>query len=466
MKWICGVLAGLAAAWPLEAQWNRFRGPNGSGVEGGAGYPVEFSPRQNVVWKAAVPLGQSSPVLAGNRVFVTASEGEKLLTLCYDAATGGELWRREVRRERPHKIFKANDPASPTPAADDGGVYAFFPDYGLVAYTLDGKPRWTHPLGPFKSFYGMGASPILWNDLVVLLCDQQTGSFLLAVDRNTGRRRWRTERPGIAEGWSTPMVYQPAAGQAELIVLGSTRLDSYYAATGEPRWQMPLTSQGSMGTPVAAGETIWVSTAGSSQPMVPAWAGTAEKLDKNKDGRISEAEFQEDKEFAEHFGWVDSSGDGFIDQKEWEAVRSYGVGNYGAIAVKPGAAKGALTEKAVAWRFKRNLPYIPAPLVYQGVFYMVRDGGIFTALDPATGALRKEGRTGAMGEYYASPVAADGKIYAVNVEGKMAVVKAGAQWDVLKVNDLGEETHATPALAGGRLYVRTRGHLYCFGQKN
>jgi outer membrane protein assembly factor BamB len=119
---------------------------------------------------------------------------------------------------------------------------------------------------------------------------------------------------------------------------------------------------------------------------------------------------------------------------------------------------------AVRWRFKKNLPYIPAPLIYQDVYYMVRTGGIVTSLDPATGRLLKEGRSrDAMGEYCASPVAAGNKLFVASAEGKMTVLKAAAEWEILAVNDLGDEIHATPALSGGRIYVRTHDILYCFG---
>lgn len=131
-------------------------------------------------------------------------------------------------RKKAQTIFRANDPASPTPAADENGVVAFFAEFGLVAYSADGKDRWNVPLGPFKNFYGMAASPILAGGMVVQVCDQQGGSFLLAVDRNTGRQRWKTPRPALDIGWATPM-------QSQLIVLGTTRLDSYYLDTGESR---------------------------------------------------------------------------------------------------------------------------------------------------------------------------------------------------------------------------------------
>jgi len=149
----------LCATGRADDQWAQFRGPNGSGVTSATGLPSEFSPSKNVVWKKAIPYGQSSPVVVGNRLYLTGSEGDKLLTLCFDTASGRELWRKEIRRERSHKIYPANDPASPTPAADESGVVAFFPDFGLAAYTPEGKERWTLPLGPFKNFFGMAASP-------------------------------------------------------------------------------------------------------------------------------------------------------------------------------------------------------------------------------------------------------------------------------------------------------------------
>src|SRR5580700_7273110 len=177
-----------------RGQWTQFRGPNSSGVDSAAGYPVEFSPSKNVVWKMAIPYGQSSPVLAGGRVYLTASESDKLLTFCLEAKTGRELWRREIPRKKPQAIFRANDPASPTPVGDENGVVVFFAEFGLAAYSPEGKDLWSAPLGPFKNFYGMAASPILAGGLIVQVIDQQSGSYLLALDRKTGQQRWRTQR--------------------------------------------------------------------------------------------------------------------------------------------------------------------------------------------------------------------------------------------------------------------------------
>lgn len=454
----------ILAATRADAQWARFRGPNGSGVDSSEGYPVEFSPTRNVAWKTSVPYGQSSPVVVGTRLYGTASEADRLITFCLDTRTGRELWRREVRRERVQGAYKANDPASPTPAADASGVVAFFAEFGLVSYSVDGQVRWTSRLGPFKNFYGMAGSPIIEGGTVVLVCDHDAGSFVIALDRSTGRQLWKTGRPGMSIGWSTPMVFRPDATRADLIVLGTTRLDAYDLASGAQRWWLPVSSGGALGTPLAHGDTLMISTLGSNEPYMPTFAAVLSQYDKNKDGRLSLEEFRGDADFGEHFGWIDQNGDKFIDAEEWDKARALGVGDWGAIAVRPGNARGQLEPGAIRWRLQKNIPYIPAPLLYRGVYYIVKTGGIITSIDPATGRILKQGRSlGAPGEYYASPVAADGKVYLASTEGKITVLKAGAEWEVLAVNEIGDEVSATPALVDGRVYLRTRGALYCFG---
>jgi len=468
MKRICAIqvfslLLLLMATSRADGQWPQFRGPNGSGVGPDARYPVEFSPAKNLVWTTAVPNGPSSPVVVGGRVFLTASQGDQLVTISLDAQSGRELWRRQVQRARTHKIYHANDPASPTPVADDKGVVVFFPDFGLVAYSVEGKEEWRYPLGPFRNFYGMAASPIMVDGMVVLVCDQAAGSFVLALERASGRVRWRTERPGRTVAWATPVVFRPAAGPAQLVVLGSAHLDGYDLA-GQARWWMRVASQGALGTPIASGDSVLVTTLAGTEPWMPEVGAVLAKYDRDADGRLSEAEFKPDPDLGEHFGWIDDNSDGIVDRAEWNKAREMGVGEFGAMAIRPDNAQGKLPPGAIRWRFQKNLPFIPAPLVYQDVFYMVRDGGIVTSLNAATGQLLKEGRSrDALGEYYASPVAADGKVFLASGEGKITVLQAAAEWQVLRVNDLGEEIRATPALSEGRIYVRTRGALYCFG---
>ena len=199
--------------------WLQFRGPNGTGVADGSTLPTQFGATKNLAWKAAVPFGRSSPVVTADRVFLTASEGDKLVTLALDRTTGKLLWRRDVQRSRHTPIYKANDPASPTPVSDGKNVFVFFAELGLISYAPDGSERWRLPLGPFSSFYGMAGSPVLAGNTLVLLADQRANSFLLAVDSRNGKVLWKTDRTNY-EGWSTPVFYTPKNGTPQFLILG------------------------------------------------------------------------------------------------------------------------------------------------------------------------------------------------------------------------------------------------------
>jgi outer membrane protein assembly factor BamB len=453
----------LAAVSGRAEDWLRFRGPNGAGVSGSTGLPVDFGPAKNLVWKTPLPFGRSSPIVAGDRVFVTARDGEKLLTLAIDRSSGKVLWRREIVRDRAHQIYRLNDPASPSPASDGVNVYVFFPDLGLVSYGPDGNERWRRPLGPFHNFYGMASSPVVSGRSVFLICDQQTNSFLIAVDKESGRVRWRVERPEMNVSYSTPIIYEPRQGEAQLVLTGLDRVEGVSVETGERRWWVGRTGGSIYSGPLLDRDRLFFVGEGSDTPMLPLFPEALHRYDTNKDGVISKEEAAALGPWTEHFGFMDADGDGRLDEREWTAMATYGLKDFGLQAVRVGGS-GDITATATLWRFKKNLPQVPAPLLYQDVLYMVKSGGIVTSLDPATGKVFKEGRAGeALGAYYSSPVAADRKVFLVNGDGKVAVLRAGEQWEVLAVNNLEEETYATPAIADGRIYVRTHGHLYCFG---
>ena len=186
-------------------------------------------------------------------------------------------------------------------------------------------------------------------------------------------------------------------------------------------------------------------------------------LDTDKDGRLSLEEWSHDAGFKDHFGWVDMDKDGFATRAEWDAKVKESVTEHGVTGSRIGGG-GDRTSSNLVWRYKKSYSGLVTPLVYRDVLYLLKDGGIVTTLDPRTGNVLKTGRTkDAIDEYFASPVAADGKVFLLSHSGKLTVLKAGAQWEVLSVNDLEEPAQATPAIADGRIYVRTHKALYAFG---
>ncbi|MEO8027014.1 MAG: PQQ-binding-like beta-propeller repeat protein [Bryobacteraceae bacterium] len=456
----------LCAQSPVT-DWPQFRGPNGSGISRDAGTPDEVGPDKNVIWKTALPPGHSSPVLAGSRVFVTAADGEALFTFCLDRATGKILWRREAPRPRKEGFQKTNSPAAPSPAADGDSVFVFFGDFGILAYGKDGNERWRLPLGPFNNQNGHGSSPLVVGDLVVLICDQDTNSYLIAVDKKSGKVRWKVDRAGITRGYATPGVFRPAKGPAQLIVSGSYQLASYALATGEKLWWVNGMAWQVKGVPLIDGDTIYVNTweAGGdfeTPPNVDAWETVAAKYDANKDGKLTPEEAK--PIFRRGFNDYDLNKDGVLDAEEWEFYNRLRTATNNLLAIRP-TGRGDLTDK-VTWRYRKSLPNIPSPLLYGGTLFLVKDGGIVTTIDPKSGAVLKQGRVpGATEQFWSSPVGAAGKVYLLSQGCKLAVLKAEPQWEVLRVNDLDDECFATPALADNSIYLRTRHHLYRFGQK-
>jgi outer membrane protein assembly factor BamB len=458
----------LALAAPAVDDWPRFRGPNGAGVVEAGGLPRELSATRNVVWKTALPPGYSSPVVSGDRVFVTAFEGDALLTIALDRATGKEVWRRQSPRDRQEKLDRRNGPASPTPVADGKNVYVFFPDYGLLSYDFAGVERWRTPLGPFNNVYGMGASPVLAGDLVVLVCDQNRGSFAAGFRQSDGREVWRTPRPEALSGHSTPIVYEPPGGPLQVVAPGSFRMDFYAAATGEiVSWVNGLPGEMKSG-PVLVGDTIYVN--GFSTPendagrqvIVPPFAEVLSKQDADKNGKISLAEVPDDRT-RRYFVFADLDEDGAIDAGEWRIWAAGSASENGLLAFRAGG-RGDLTGKSLLWRYSRSVPQLPTTVVYRGVVYMINDGGILTTFDAATGQVKKQARLrGVVDHYYASPVAGDGKVYIVSQSGVVTVLDAARDQEILSTGEMDDQVYATPAIAGRRIFIRTRGALYCFG---
>jgi outer membrane protein assembly factor BamB len=448
------------------ADWPQFRGRNAAGVADATNLPVQVGPEKNVVWKTALPPGWSSPAVAAGRIFLTAVENDKLLTIALDRENGRILWRREAPRPRRQEMQETNSPAAATPASDGERVYVFFADYGLLAYDADGRELWTLPLGPFNNPFGHGASPILAGDLVLQVCDQDAGSFLIAVDKKTGRVRWNTPRRHAQRGYATPVLLQRGSG-LQVLVAGSYQLDAYDVRTGKPIWWVTGFPWQIKPTPALGEDSVYLVTySGESDPgqqeRVPSFAEALATLDKDKNGKLSKDEIVDERARNRFDEYLDLDDTGFLEERDWAQFQRRRAGTNSLWAFRTGG-EGDMTDKSFLWKNAKSLPNVPSPLLYQGVLYTLKEGGILTSYDPKTGEVLKQARLeGALGAYYASPVAADGKLYALSEEGKLAVVRAAPQWELLAVNPLDDGSKSTPAIVGDRLYVRTYSALYCF----
>lgn len=467
-------LGSLRVATAPTSEWSRFRGPNGNGVSDTTGLPAEFGPAKNVVWKAAVPQGHSSPVLTRTRVFLTAHDADRLLVLALDRATGREVWRREVPRAAKGRLDGPNGPASPSPVTDGDRVFAFFQDFGLIAFTADGRELWRLPLGPFNIYYGFGASPILAGGLVVLPVDQDSGSYLLGVDARTGKVRYKVDRPGVISGYSTPTVYEPKSGPRQILIPESFQLSAYSAEDGHRIWWVRGLACEMKSVASIAGDTLYVNGWGFPQNQPDAKVATVAfseglaRYDTNGNGRVEKEEVTGnapmDRMLSPKYGFpaFDLDRNGSLDAREWEIFRAMLGAENGLLSISLGGS-GDMTDTAVRWKYQRPVPQVPSTLLYGGALFMVNDSGILLAFDPATGAVLKQGRLkGAIDKYFASPVGADGKVFLASQDGTVSVISAKGDWEILSVNAMDDEVFATPAIADGRIYLRTRSTLYCF----
>ncbi|NKB89634.1 MAG: PQQ-binding-like beta-propeller repeat protein [Acidobacteria bacterium] len=463
---VAGVADALGTA--PEDDWKRFRGPNGSGVVEAGNLPTEFGPDTNVVWKTALPSGFSSPVIADDRVFVTALEGEALETIALDRTTGEILWRQTSPRPRQESVDFRSHPAAASAVVADNELYVFFHDYGLLSYDLDGEERWDVAMGPFTNIYGMGASPVIVDDLVILVADQEVESFIAAYDRATGDEVWRVARPEAHSGHSTPILWVSPEGEQQLLVPGSFLLDAYDPFTGEKLWWVSGLSFEMKSTPVIHDGVAFVNGYGSpmnqpgNQVFLPEFDELMPDADSNGDGLISQEEMPQSRA-TQWFGLADYEGDGNLNEREWAYLRAALESRNGMLAIRLGGS-GDMSEENLIWEYNKAVPQLPSPLIYNDILYMVNDGGIVTSFDPATGEVIAQGRLkGAIDQYYASPIAADGKIFMLSELCMFSVLEPDGGLAPVSVSDLDDLCHATPAIADDRIYLRTRNHLYAFG---
>jgi outer membrane protein assembly factor BamB len=475
---------------PAE-DWPQFRGPNCTGISlSSLPLPTHFSDRQNVRWSVKVGEGIGSPVVAGGRVFVSAMTAESTVSLySFDAASGRQLWRREWPTGHLAEIHKTNSAASTTPAADDKHVYFYFSSLGLMAVdAATGEDVWRQPLPtPFFVFkWGPGISPVLYKDLVIFCQDDDLFPAVYAFDRASGKLRWKDERLDMAVNYSHPVVCS-ANGRDDIVVAGTGMLIGYDPATGRRRWQAKVLLRNIKTTPVSIDGIIYISV--QSGGIANQWIVSVDRAPTgNNDNKLDKAEVQAfvgeqkvpEEFFARTFGRGDVNRDGVLEGRELDlaflhpdnfagadhTVLGENAAEQAILAVR-GGGEGDVTTTHVLWKHKtKYTDHIVSPLVADGRMLLVKEGGITTVFDAATGkALRGATRLSAGGNYFASPVITDGKIYLASENGTVVVLKNSPNYEELANNDLGESILATPAIADGRLFLRTRTRLICIAQQ-
>ena len=460
------VLGTLAFALNSFAAQKYFRSDAGIASSAGA-LPDNLETPEFLSWRVALDSGHSTPILHNGKIFLTTwrLESKELATVALDQETGRVLWRAPLSPERVEQTHTIGSPATGTVACDGERVFAFFGSAGVLCYDLDGNKLWEQRLGPFRDEYGAGSSPILCQNKVILNQDHDTDSFLIALDSTTGRVVWKIPRPDAVRSYSTPALWTQN-GQTQILVAGALQLTAYNPDNGQRLWWINGLARIIIPTPVIAGDTIYMASwSPGGDPAerleLDPWPRAIEKWDKNQDGKLAKVEI-DDREVIERFNRMDLDSDGLLNRKEWERHASYFKRAQNALlALKP-EGRGELSNNVVAWKHTRGVPYVATPLLDRGLIWMVKQGGIVTKLESATGRLLQEERVPGIGNYFASPVAGDDKVYFASELGTVSVVAAEKDWRVISSRDFHEKIYATPALERGRLFIRTQQALYCF----
>ncbi|MBN2415622.1 PQQ-binding-like beta-propeller repeat protein [bacterium] len=466
-----------------QDQWGQLRGPHQGVSPTAANLPVSFGPEQNVIWKTPLGNGHSSPVVWGDRIFVTSETNNELETCCIDRTTGAILWRRSAWYEFIERVHKVNSPATPTPATDGERVYVYLGSSGLICYDYDGNEVWSRVMRTPANMYGTATSLVMGGDYLIHQNDNAQQSYLEAIDPATGETVWRADRKDFKASWSTPMVWNHD-GVDEVVVYGVWWLKAYDLRDGAERWSFPGLTDEPIIMPVHGNGLVYLTSYNmKTNPEViglPDWKDLVSGYDTDGDGELSLQEAKANRSIlsrydadgeGDHPLWgfhrfLDADRSGTINEAEWgrmiEYINSFEQVN-ALLAIKPATEKTG--ETTVVWKYEKGVPEAPSPLLYKDRIYMVKNGGMVTCLDAGTGRLVYEDRLGAGGPYYASPVAGDGKIYAASRRGDVTVFEAGDLFRVLGGNQLGERIMATPAIVGNTLYIRTENHLFAFAQQ-
>jgi outer membrane protein assembly factor BamB len=426
---------------PAGEDWPQWRGPSGNGISSETDLPTTWSVDNNIAWKVELAgLGGSSPIVMGDRVFVTSQTGHVairegsqpqlarddtslvtqeipmggrraadadtsevfLVVEAFNRSDGNRLWEYRALSTGPFpELHETHNLATPTPVTDGEYIYAWFGNGLIVCLDMNGTLVWSRHLGreysPFQIQWGHASSPVLYNELIILLCDHDQASYLLALDSKTGKEQWKRDRGTGRVSYSTPVVV-PGQANEELIVNSSERIDAYNPSNGDLLWHVGSPRQSPIPAPVFHDSVIYMSR---------------------------------------------------------------GYRNSDFLAIRTGG-RGEISESHILWQTPSGASYVPSILYYEGLLYMTSDVGIVTCAEASTG--EQVWRQRLRGIFFASPVAADGKVYFVSETGVTFVIQAGRVPHILARNDLGERFIGSPAISGGQIFLRSDENLFCIGK--
>jgi len=469
MKHLNLVFSVLASTCLADSHWPQFRGEGGLGIGTGKP-PVEFSAEKNLKWQVEVPFGHSSPCIWENKIALTGLAEGKLVTFCLNKADGRELWRVAAPAEKIEGAHRIGSPAAPTCCTDGERLIAYFGSYGVLAYDWNGKELWKKPLPVPVVEFGTSASPIIADGKVIIVADQDVGSYMIALDVKTGAQAWRVDRSEFRRGFSTPFIWKHD-GIEELIVSGSLWTRSYDIKDGKQRWSASGMSRVANTSPVATGDVLLLcgwNVGGDEDDRVEMepHASFLAAQDADKDGLLAESEFP-DGPVRSRFTIVDADKDGKVTKAEYEVMRGmFATAVNQLFAIKPGGS-GDITATHVVWSQTKHLPYVFTPVIANGRVFTVKGGGLASAYDVKSGSpvFQAERLESASGEYYASAVTVDDRVYVVSQRGVVSVLDAASdKLHVLARNDLKAPVFASPAIVDGVIYLRTDKLLYAFGE--
>ncbi|MGI9496944.1 MAG: PQQ-binding-like beta-propeller repeat protein [Mariniblastus sp.] len=470
-----------------HADWPQFRGLNSAGIGSGLP-PVEFSADQNRLWKVDVGAGHSSPCIVGPHLFVTSYDEPKktLEVICLEKTSGKLVWKNEIQVKQFEKGHPSFNPASSTPTSDGERVVAYFGSYGLVCYDVTGKLVWEIKMPVTKSFGGNATSPAIVGDRVILYRGNYVDHFLLAVNKRTGEEDWRVAQEEEFTGEMACTACPIVAGD-QVIIHSARSIQAYQLKNGSKAWEMKCATTGTS-TPVLVGEEVLVAAWNkmgepSLRPEFPSFDKLLVEHDRNDDGFINRGEFPELWIFHRpegmeapmngakiRFDRADQNKDSKLSANEWsrqlKGIEKFreNYQTHGILAI-PLKSEGMLGVDQIRTLETQGISEVPSPVSDGKYLYFVKNGGVLSGLEIATGKRVYRKRTGGKGTHYASPLIAGDRIYCTAGDGKISVISTGANPEVLAINDLKEDVFATPAIVDGVIYVRTHSALFAFGEE-